>query len=173
MKSLAATILTAGLLTSATASAEILSASETHLVLRHEAVSALPPDRLWRRLINPTAWWHPDHTYSGDATNLTLDVQAGGLWREDWDDRSVSHGRVLYVEPGRMLRMEAPFGPLQELGAYTIWTITIAPAEEGSVVVFDEVSTGPPTANMAEIAKAVDFVKGEAIRRLVTTSDQQ
>ena len=67
--------------------------------------------------------------------------------------------------------MEAPFGPLQGLGAYTIWTITITAAEDGSVVLFDEVSSGPPTANMAETAKAVDFVKGEAIRRLVTVTD--
>jgi hypothetical protein len=60
----------------------------------------------------------------------------------------VSHGRVLYVAPGRMLRMEAPFGPLQGLGAYTVWTITISLADGGgATVVFDEVATArpPPT----------------------------
>ena len=166
MRSLIAAFMTAGLLAGASTSGEILSASDTHFELRHESGSKLTADQLWQRLSDPASWWHPDHTYSEDAANLTLDLQAGGLWREDWDGRSVSHGRVLYVEPGRMLHMEAPFGPLQGLGAYTIWTITVTGADGGSLVVFEEVSTGPPTASMAETAKAVDFVKGEAIRRL-------
>lgn len=155
------------LLLPATVRAEILSSSDTHMTLRHEAASPLPPERLWRRLVDPASWWHPDHTYSGDAANLSLDATAGGLWREDWDGGSVSHGQVLYVNPGKTLRLEAPFGPLQALGAYTIWTISIRPAGDGSLVVFDEVSTGPPGADLARIAPAVDQVKSEAIRRLV------
>jgi uncharacterized protein YndB with AHSA1/START domain len=111
-------------------------------------------------------WWHPSHTYSGDAANLSLDVRPGGLWKEEWDGGSVAHGHVLFVQPGSTLRLEAPFGPLQSIGAYTIWTITITATDEGSVVVFDEVSTGPPTADMAGLAPAVDRVKAEAIGRL-------
>lgn len=160
-------ILVAALSVQANASAEVVEASATHFVLRHESASDLSPDELWQRLVQPAAWWHPDHTYSGDAANLSLDLQAGGLWREDWDGGSVAHGRVLYAKPGQMLRLEAPFGPLQGLGAYTIWTITIAPGKDGSIVVFDEVATGPPSADLASVAEAVDFVKGEAIRRLV------
>ncbi|MEL7448250.1 MAG: hypothetical protein AAFN78_03525 [Pseudomonadota bacterium] len=150
----------------ASASAEIVSSSETHFVLRHEASSALSAEALWQRLLEPASWWHPDHTYSGSAQNLSLEPRAGGMWRETWDGGSVVHGTVLFVKSGSTLRMNAPFGPLQELGAYTIWTITITSADEGSTVVFDEVSSGPPSAGMAEIAKAVDFVKAEAIRRL-------
>ncbi len=148
--------------------AEIVAASDTHFVLRHEAVSALETAQLWERLIRPEKWWHPDHTYSGDSANLKLDATAGGLWREDWEGGSVSHGRVLYVKQGAQLRMEAPFGPLQGLGAYTIWTITISPVEGGSKVMFDEMSTAPPGTDMAKLAEAVDFVKEEAIQRLAS-----
>ncbi len=150
----------------ARAPAEIVASSESHFVLRHEASSALPAEALWQRLLEPASWWHPDHTYSGSAQNLSLEPRAGGVWRETWDGGSVVHGTVLFVKSGSTLRMNAPFGPLQALGAYTIWTITISPADEGSTVVFDEVSTGPPSAGMAEMAKAVDFVKAEAMRRL-------
>lgn len=149
--------------------AEIIGASDTHFVLHHEASSTLKPNALWQRLIQPATWWHPDHTYSGRAVNLSLKAEAGGLWRETWEGGSVTHGTVVFVKEGEVLRLNAPFGPLQELGAYTIWTITISPTANGSTVVFDEVSTGPPSAKMAEIAKAVDYVKGEAIKRL---SDQ-
>ena len=146
--------------------AEVVSSSSTHFVLRHEATTPLSPDAAWERLTDPASWWHPDHTYSGDSANLSLDVTAGGLWREDWDGGSVAHGRVLMVATGTALRMEAPFGPLQGVGAYTIWTITITPAENGTVVTFDEIATGPPTAKLDELAPAVDFVKSEAMRRL-------
>lgn len=152
---------------SLTARADIVSSSESHFVLRHEATSSLTAPELWARLVKPASWWHPDHTYSGSAGNLSLDVTAGGLWREEWDTGSVTHGEVVYVQSGKVLRLNAPFGPLQSLGAYTIWTITIAATETGSSVTFDEVSNGPTTADMTEMAKAVDFVKGEAIRRLV------
>ena len=148
--------------------ADVVSSSATHFVLRHEATTTLTAEATWERLVDPASWWHPDHTYSGDAANLSLELEAGGLWREDWDGGSVAHGRVLMVATGKALRMEAPFGPLQGVGAYTIWTITITPAESGpgSVVIFDEIATGPPTAKLDELAPAVDYVKAEAMRRL-------
>ncbi len=163
-------LLTTGLTGPAAGNAEVISVSDTHFALRHEARSNLSPQQIWDRLVQPSTWWHPDHTYSGDAANLSLDLQAGGLWREDWDDKSVAHGRVLFVDPGKVLRLDAPFGPLQGLGAYTVWTITITPDEDGSVVVFDEVSTGSPVAKLTDVASAVDYVKGEAIRRLTADS---
>lgn len=147
--------------------AEIVSASDGHSVLRHEATDTRSPDELWARLIDPASWWHPDHSCSGDAANLSLDLEAGGLWLESWPGGSVAHGEVLLVEHGRVLRMSAPFGPLQGAGAHTIWTITISADDDGLRVVFDEVSTGPPGAGLDELAVAVDFVKSEAIGRRV------
>ncbi len=149
-----------------TTRAEIVSSSENHFELRHVAPSNRSAESMWQRLLQPASWWHPDHTYSGSSTNLSLDPRAGGLWLEEWPGGSVAHGEVVYVKEGNVLRLNAPFGPLQELGAYTIWTITVTATDGGSQVVFDEISHGPVTADMAEIAKAVDYVKGEAIRRL-------
>ena len=145
---------------------EIVSASASHYVLRHEATTAMSPAATWQRLVDPASWWHPDHTYSGDAANLSLDLEAGGLWKEEWPGGSVAHGKVVFVAPGDTLRLEAPFGPLQGIGAWTVWTISLEPIAGGTRVVFDETSIGPPTADLAELAKAVDFVKGEAMRRL-------
>ncbi len=146
--------------------ADIVSASDSHYVLRHEGTTALSPEATWERLIAPATWWHPDHTYSGDAGNLNLEPRAGGLWREEWPGGSVAHGEVLSVIPGKTLRLDAPFGPLQGVGAYTVWTITLEAIDGGTLVVFDESSIGPQTADMAELAKAVDYVKAEAMRRL-------
>lgn len=150
------------------AGAEIVDATPTHYVLKQEAISTLTPAELWTRLIEPSSWWHPEHTFSGSAANLSLEPEAGGLWREDWDGGSVRHGAVVYIEEGKTLRLDAPFGPLQQVGAKTTWTITIEPSGDGSKVTFDEVAFGPPTSKLDELAPAVDFVKNEAINRLAT-----
>ena len=148
--------------------ADVVEAAADHYVLKQEATSELAPADLWARLIDPARWWHPDHTYSGSSDNLSLTVEAGGLWREDWDGGSVAHGEVIFVNPGVQLRLDAPFGPLQQIGARAIWTITIAPEGEGSKVTFDEIAIGTATSKLDELAPAVDFVKTEAIRRLTT-----
>ncbi len=166
MKYLVAAVMIVFCFSTNVSNAEIVSSSDSHFVLRHEAQSTLSADELWQRLTQPATWWHPDHTYSGRAENLSLNAEVGGVWREDWDEGAVIHGTITFLRRGEILRMNAPFGPLQALGAYTIWTITISQDGDGSKVVFDEVSNGPPSADMAETAKAVDFVKGEAIIRL-------
>lgn len=151
------------------ARAEIIQSSADHYTLRQEATSELPPDQLWQRLINPQNWWHPDHTYSGSAEHLSLDPVAGGVWAEHWDGNSVIHGTVVNVMAGSMLRLDAPFGPLQEQAIHAVWTITIEAHESGSKVTFNEVATGSSASGLEELAKAVDYVKTEAMSRLVAT----
>ena len=148
--------------------AEVVASSDTHYVLRHQAMSEFSAEEVWQRLVKPSTWWHPDHTYSGDANNLSLEATAGGLWREDWSDGSVVHGRVMLVQTGKVLRMDAPFGPLQGVGAYVVWTITVTSEKDGSVVVFEETATGPEGAGLDKLAGAVDGVKSQAIQRLTS-----
>ncbi|TDF39224.1 hypothetical protein EYS14_06770 [Alteromonadaceae bacterium M269] len=149
------------------ASATVVEASPEHYVLKQEAESTLKPEKLWQRLIKPESWWHPDHTYSGDSANLSLDLTAGGLWSETWDGGSVLHGQVLLVMNNKQLRLNAPFGPLQEKAVQVIWTITLTPSDKGTLVVFDEVASGSQSSELDKLAPAVDFVKTEAIKRLV------
>lgn len=148
------------------APAEILSSGPDHYTLYHEAETSFSPEEAWDRLIDPASWWSPAHTYSGDAANLSLDLQAGGLWREDWQGGSVAHGRVLSVQHAAALRLDAPFGPLQGMAVNVVWTITISPTETGARIIFDEVATGSAQTGLDAIAPAVDAVKQEAIERL-------
>ncbi len=150
------------------ANADVIEAEADHYVLKQEATSPLSPKDIWARLIDPASWWHPDHTYSGSAENLSLSAEAGGLWREDWEGGSVVHGTVVLVNRGAQLRLDAPFGPLQAIGAKTTWTITIAPDGDGSKVTFDEIAYAAAASKLDALAPAVDFVKTEAIKRLTT-----
>jgi len=159
-------------MTASQAGAEIVSSSASHYELKHEALSTLPPTAIWQRLQNPGSWWHPDHTYSGDSRNMSVELQAGGVWREDWDGKSVLHGTVLYLEPQKVLRLNAPFGPLQQMGVTTIWTINISAEGSGSMISFSETSGGSSHSGLDKIAPAVDFVKSEAIKRLANISNE-
>ena len=150
---------------------DVVTATPDHYTLRHEAVSDLEPNAVWDRLIEPSAWWQPDHTWSGRAENLSLEPRAGGLWAERWDGNEVLHGRVLTVLEDKMLRLDAPFGPLQGMGVMVTWTITLEPDEEtgGTKIIFDEVANGSGQSRLDEVAPAVDGVKSEAIARLAAS----
>lgn len=151
-----------------TAHAEVDAATPDHYTLHHEAYSPLPAESVWDRLVQPETWWVDAHTYSGEAGNLSLDDVAGGYWREDWDGNSVVHGTVLTVMPGQMLRLDAPFGPLQGMAVTVIWTITLdAQDDGGTTVTFHEVANGSMESGLDQIAPAVDGVKAEAMARLV------
>lgn len=147
--------------------ADIVTASGDHYTLRQEATSTLTPMALWDRLVVPASWWHPEHTYSGRSENLSLELTVGGLWREDWAGGNVLHGEVTHIVPGKKLQMIATFGPLKDIAVAVIWTIDITPHEGGSKVVFTEIANGTSASKLDELAPAVDYVKTEAINRLV------
>ncbi|MEO1552956.1 MAG: SRPBCC domain-containing protein [Pseudomonadota bacterium] len=156
-----------------TAQAEVVTASSDHFTLKLEAETDLTPEETWARLIVPANWWQGEHSYSGDATNLSLDPVAGGLWREDWDDGSVWHGTVLQAQPNKVLSLSAPFGPLQGLAVQSVWTITLTPNESGGTLIrFDHVTNGNTASNLHELAPAVDFVKSEALKSPARSHDE-
>lgn len=155
------------------ASADVIAASPDHFALKLEAETELSPDEVWARLIDPPSWWLPDHTYSGDSANLSLDPQAGGLWREDWDGGSVWHGSVLRAEPGKVLVLNAPFGPLQDLAVTSVWTISLDAQEDGgTLITFDHVTNGTAASGLEEMAAAVNYVKSEALSSLARPRDE-
>lgn len=155
------------------AHADVVTASPDHFTLKLEAETELSPDEVWARLVEPSTWWLSDHTYSGDSANLSIDPQAGGLWREDWDGGSVWHGMVLRAEPSKVLVLNAPFGPLQDLAVTSVWTISLDAQEDGGTkITFDHVTNGSSASNLEQMAGAVDFVKGEALKSLARPRDE-
>lgn len=155
------------------AQAEVVASAPDHFTLKLEAKTDLSPDELWERLIDPPSWWLSDHSFSGDSDNLSLDAQPGGLWREDWESGSVWHGTVLQAQPGKTLVLSAPFGPLQGLAVNSVWTISLAPTEDGGTqITFDHVTNGSEASNLDALAPAVDFVKSEALKSLARSHDE-
>ena len=97
------------------ARAEVVQANPAGFELRQAVTIDVPIARAWAALKLPQRWWDKDHTYSDDSANLYLDAQATGCFCEKLPDSrgSVEHAHIVYVAPGRMIRMIGSLGPLQ------------------------------------------------------------
>jgi len=164
----------------APASAEILAADEDHFVTRAEAVVEADPKATWLALISPARWWSSEHTWSGDAANLTLTPQAGGCYCEkipevNEPDRftlegSVEHMRVIQAYPESALRMVGALGPLQSEPVTGILTIALSEVEieggMGTRIVFEYNVGGQMRYPVQAIAPAVDGVLTQQLTSL-------
>jgi len=107
------------LLLPAAASAEVLDAAAAGFTSRNVAEISAPPERVWEALTRELpSWWHPDHTFSADSSNLSLEAEAQGCLCERLPDGgSVRHMEIVFVQTRERLVMKGGLGPLQQIGA--------------------------------------------------------
>jgi len=154
-------------LASGAASAEVLNASATGFTSQHREELKASSDEVWKALVQLPRWWNSAHTYSGQASNLSLDAQAGGCWCERWGDgQSVQHGTVALAMPGRVLRVMGNLGPLQDLPVQGVLTLAITTQDGKTTLRMTYRVAGPPDAGLDKLAPAVDRVMGEQYKRL-------
>jgi len=171
-----ALVAAAGLHLAAPAAAELTQADENSFISRHEVVVEASPKQVWLALISPADWWRSEHTWSGEATNLTLTPQAGGCFCEtipevDEPGRftlqgSVEHMRVIQAYPEVALRMQGALGPLQSEPVTGILTIAISEVDEGTRIVWEYHVGGTMRYEVPVISKAVDAVMGAQLGAL-------
>ena len=150
------------------AGASVVSANDNGFeVLETASVSAAPKD-VYSRLIDIAAWWSKDHTFSGDANNLTLDPRPGGCFCERLrNGGGVQHMVVAYVAPGQTLTLVGALGPLQALGAAGSMTISLTPAGAGTDIALRYRVGGYAGDGMKKWSgPPVDGVLGEQLARL-------
>ena len=70
------------LLMSAPVQAEVVSASPNGLEVRHIVDVPMPPDAAYAAFGKVGSWWSGEHSYSGNAANLSLKLEPGGCWCE-------------------------------------------------------------------------------------------
>jgi uncharacterized protein YndB with AHSA1/START domain len=146
---------------------EVLGADDTGFEIEHVRTLDAAPDASWNRLVRPADWWHSDHTWSGDAGNLTLDPRAGGCFCEALPGGgSNEHLRVVHAAPGRLLRLDGRLGPLQPLPLTGVMSWALAETESGSTTItLRYVVAGPPGSALQNWAPAVDGVLAQQIDR--------
>lgn len=164
------------------AAAEVVTKSENGFVVRMAAEVNAPPAEAWRTLITPAQWWSSQHTFSGEAANLTFEPVVGGCFCELLprpDDApagqklgGVQHMRVVYIEPPRAMRLVGALGPLQSEALAATMTMTVkpttTPAGKGSRILFEYVVGGFMRYTVDEIAPAVDRMLAAQLKSLAT-----
>ena len=151
---------------SSPASAAVKEAAVDHLLVAHSVEVHADAKTTFHALGEIGHWWNSQHTYSGDAKNLTLDLKAGGCWCEQWADGSVIHGTVLFAKAPDTLRLSAPLGPLQAMGVNAILTFSLSSAGQGTKVDVTLLVNGSSTSGLDKLAPIVDGVLGEQVARL-------
>ncbi|HEY6351621.1 MAG TPA: ATPase [Candidatus Angelobacter sp.] len=82
------------------------------------SIHAVPADVYKKLVHNVGDWWNSQHTFSGDAHNLSIEERPMGCFCEKLaNGGGVRHMEVLYFQPGQMLRMSGALGPFQGMGA--------------------------------------------------------
>ena len=170
---------TAVLAISAPAAAEVKNATETGFNVVHFAAVSAEPDIIWKRLIAPKTYWSKTHSWSGSSDGFYIDAQAGGCFCELFQEKgadgktittgSVEHMRVIFAQPGKVLRMQGALGPLQSEAVLGTLTVAMEPSKDGkgTKLSFSYVVGGHMRYKVADIAPAVDKVLGEQFKSLI------
>ena len=149
------------------AHAEVINVGTTGFTSQYREELKASADDVWKALVQLQRWWNSSHTYSGQASNLSLDAQAGGCWCERWaDGQSVQHGTVVLVMPGKVLRVFGNLGPLQELPVNGVLTFAIGTQDGKTVLRMTYRVAGPADAGLEKLAPVVDGVMGAQYKRL-------
>src|SRR5438046_10172975 len=117
---------TPGYVVVATASVMLLSASAhsapqvtpTGFVVKIEVNINAPAAKVYDALVGQIgSWWNPEHTYSHNSKNLSIDARPGGCFCEKLPNGGgVEHLRVVYIVPRETVRFSGALGPLQASG---------------------------------------------------------
>jgi hypothetical protein len=111
---------------------EVASIGSNGFEVRESAHLNAAPDKVYAGVLEPASWWNSEHTFSGSSRNLTLEPRPGGCWCEKLKDGgAVEHMRVIYVSPGKVLRLRGALGPFQSLPVDGVMTFVIKPAAAG------------------------------------------
>ena len=151
----------------APATAEVKSVAANGFEVASAATIAAPPERVYAALGDIGRWWGPSHTFSRDASNLSIELKAGGCFCERLKDGgSVQHMTVVYAAPGVGLRLRGALGPLQVEGVDGALSWALKPAAGGTAFTQSYVVGGYIRSGMQQWAPRVDRVLDEQLQRL-------
>jgi uncharacterized protein YndB with AHSA1/START domain len=113
------------------------------------------------------SWWNPEHTYSHDAKNLSIDARAGGCFCEKLPNGGgIEHLRVVYVAPPQVIRFSGALGPLQASGVAGSMTWKLTGESDSTRLELTYSVGGFIPGGFEKIAPAVEAMLREQLDRL-------
>ena len=148
------------------AAAEVVSASSNGFEVRQTVNLVVPPAEAFDAFRNIGAWWDPEHTYSGDAANLSLALVPGGCFCERLPKGGgVEHMRVAYIEPGKHVVLTGALGPLLYEAVTGVMDVQVKTIAGGAQLTLDYKVAGFAKGGADKLAPAVDSVLAAQMKR--------
>jgi hypothetical protein len=148
------------------AAAEVVSASDNGFEVREAVTLVVPPDDAFSSFQEVGSWWDPQHTYSGKAENLSLNLVPGGCFCERFSKGGgIEHLHVTYVEPGSRAVLSGSLGPLLYEATTGVMDVQVKKVAGGAQVVLDYKVAGFAKGGAAKLAPGVDQVLAAQLKR--------
>jgi uncharacterized protein YndB with AHSA1/START domain len=150
------------------AKSEVADASANGFTVKISLRIQAAPGDVYARLIQHVGdWWNPEHTYSGNAHNLSIEGKAMGCFCEKLrGEGMVRHMEVVIVMPGKALSLTGALGPLQAIAATGNMKVQLTPADGGTSLDVIYSVLGYLPAGMNTWAEPVNSVLTEQFTRL-------
>jgi uncharacterized protein YndB with AHSA1/START domain len=126
------------------------------------------PADVYKKLVhNVGDWWNSQHTFSGDAHNLSIDEKPLGCFCEKLaNGGAIRHLEVLYFVPGKILRLSGVLGPFQGLAAVGTLTFTFTPDKDATKLEVTYAVAGYYAQGVNSLAAPTDGMLSEQVKRL-------
>ena len=161
-----ALIVAAGLFAAAPASAEVVNAGEHGFEVQHSVDLVVPAAQAFASFGQVGQWWSKEHSYSGDAARLSLQMRPGGCFCERLDGGGgIEHMRVTYLQPGERIVLTGSLGPLLYEATSGVMDVKVEKIAGGSRVSMNYRAAGFAKGGAAAMAPIVDQVLGEQMKR--------
>lgn len=153
------------------AAADVVDATAGGFTISNETVVDAERAAAWSAAVGEVdKWWSPDHTVSGDAGRLSIEMRPLGCFCEDLGDGAgVVHLTVTMVNPEVVLRLTGGLGPLGLMGVdgNMTWEFDdVEDPQQGTRIKFTYAVGGYRPEGLDGIAKPVDTVINDALLRL-------
>lgn len=149
----------------APAHAEVKWTGESGLRIENRVTISAPPEKVYAALGEIGKWWNGQHSYTGDAANMTIALEPGACFCERFPKGGgVKHGEVVLAWPGQLLRIDAALGPLQDEGIAGALTFALKKVEGGTEVI-QTYNIGGLRPEMLKNGPLFDKVVGEQLTR--------
>jgi hypothetical protein len=156
------------LLSCTVAPAEVIDQVQDGFTVKIAVVVHAGPEDVYNRMVhNVGDWWSSEHSFSGDAHNLSIDDKPMGCFCEKLPGGGgVRHAEVIMVMPNKLLVMSGALGPLQKFATTGTLTLAILPIRSETRVELTYAVGGYLSGGLNTWAAPVDKVLTEQMTRL-------
>ena len=159
-------IVVAGVVMASPASASVINAGEHGFEVQNSVNLVIPQEQAFAAFGQVGQWWNKEHTYSGDANRMSLQLRPGGCFCEPLDGGGgIEHMRVTYVQPGERVVLTGSLGPLLYEATSGGMDVKVERIAGGSRVTMNYRAAGFAKGGAAAMAPLVDQVLGDQLKR--------